>query len=524
MKPAIVVASLMAWAISSPGSLIAQNPTSKSLAEQIWTQQVPRPDSSSIQFIESELIRLSALGEAVDCGRMQDELSALAAIIRGGAASKLYPDIFITTYNPCLEKEPFSCILTGDAFYVNEDFEDALNFYRLAAKGLTPDAEAHLTATLNAGACLISLGRYAEAIPAFQQVIDHPFERADAFKALASINLSAAQLNAGLFSDAEATIRDVPVEGLSDYWRGVHYSNGLIVCQKLGEYEKSDSIWQQHLRAIPFTSLPDEVHPYVLSELLSHGDYLGFTQFRSQVQASRQSPLLDPEHSHHLLFDLGEHDEDVHLIWGLYRDFETTQRRAHLAANSAAQLNVQSELQILQSELKQERQLTRNWKLGATVVVLALMGSVLVIQFIRSRRLQRNLKEMRELEQASLPQQQRVNEEDWVALVQALTYGKGLKKALLIALRMRAEFAGQTGTDLNLEAIACYDELNEREKEVVAHIASGMTSSEIAELLRVSTKYTYNIRSRIRFKLGVPDDEDLLDWLRDASLERPAGS
>jgi DNA-binding CsgD family transcriptional regulator len=131
---------------------------------------------------------------------------------------------------------------------------------------------------------------------------------------------------------------------------------------------------------------------------------------------------------------------------------------------------------------------------------------------------------MRELERANLPQLQRVNEEDWVALVQALTYGKGLKKALLIALRMRAEFAGQTGTDLNLEAIACYDELNEREKEVVAHIASGMTSSEIAELLRVSTKYTYNIRSRIRFKLGVPDDEDLLVWLRDASLERPAGN
>jgi DNA-binding CsgD family transcriptional regulator len=49
-----------------------------------------------------------------------------------------------------------------------------------------------------------------------------------------------------------------------------------------------------------------------------------------------------------------------------------------------------------------------------------------------------------------------------------------------------------------------------------------MTSSEIADLLHVSTKCTYNIRSRIRFKLGVPDEEDLLEWLREASLQRQA--
>ena len=522
MKPAIVVASLMAWAFFSPSSLLAQKPTSKSLAELIWTQAIPRPDSSSIEVIEAELIRLSALGTAVNCRLMQDELSSLAAILRGGAASKLYPDIFITTETPCPQQEPFGCILIGDAFYVNEDFEYALTYYRLAAEGLAPDEEAHLTATLNAGACLISLGKYREAIPAFQQVIDHPFERADAFQSLASINLSAAQLNAGLLKDAESTIRGVPVGGLSDYWKGVHYSNGLIVYQKLGEYEKSDSVWQHHLRAIPFPSLPDEVHPYVLSELLSRGDYLGFAQFRNQILASRQSPLLDPDHSHHLLFDLGEHVEDLYQIWSLYRDFETTQRRANVNANSAAQLNVQSELQLLQSELQEERQLTRNWKMGATAGALGLMAVVLVLQFMRSRQLQRNLKEMRAMEEVNLPQQQRVDEEDWVALVQALTYGKGLKKALLIALRMRAEFAGQTGSDLNLEAISGYDELNEREKEVAAHIASGMTSSEIADLLHVSTKYTYNIRSRIRFKLGVPDEEDLLEWLREASLQRQA--
>jgi DNA-binding CsgD family transcriptional regulator len=109
-----------------------------------------------------------------------------------------------------------------------------------------------------------------------------------------------------------------------------------------------------------------------------------------------------------------------------------------------------------------------------------------------------------------------VDEDDLVVLAQALTYGKGLQKALLIIRRLRAEFAENTHSRLNLQGIELYNELNEREKEVVGYIAAGFNSKEIAQLVNVSTQYIYNVRCRIREKFGVPDDRELLQWLREA--------
>ena len=116
-----------------------------------------------------------------------------------------------------------------------------------------------------------------------------------------------------------------------------------------------------------------------------------------------------------------------------------------------------------------------------------------------------------------------VDEDDLVVLAQALTYGKGLQKALLIVRRLRAEFASQNESRLNLETIELYDELNEREKEVAGYIASGFNSKEIAQMLNVTTQYIYNVRSRIREKIGVPDQQDLLNYLR-ASTHAPVAA
>jgi DNA-binding CsgD family transcriptional regulator len=73
-----------------------------------------------------------------------------------------------------------------------------------------------------------------------------------------------------------------------------------------------------------------------------------------------------------------------------------------------------------------------------------------------------------------------------------------------------------------LENIEFYDELNEREKTVAEYISSGFSSKEIAQMLHVTPKYTYNIRSRIRAKLCVLDKEELMEWFRNAGFsEKP---
>lgn len=58
------------------------------------------------------------------------------------------------------------------------------------------------------------------------------------------------------------------------------------------------------------------------------------------------------------------------------------------------------------------------------------------------------------------------------------------------------------------------------ERELVELTLQGMTPKEIAQYKGVSGFHIYNIRSRVRKKLGVPDDQDLGDFLRRTPEQR----
>lgn len=402
----------------------------------------------------------------------------------------------------------------GNVFFSNQDFEKAVTLYRQASEMLKPDQEEHLNAALNIGACLVSLGNYTEAISTFQSVIDHAYERADVYQPMATINLSAAQLNAGFDRDAAETLRQLPTENLSEYWRSLLFSNALIAHQNLADYTGSDSVWKNHLSLVPFKSLPPDIHPHILSELLHQGDFIEFTKFKNAIIASQQSPLLDPNHSYFLLFKQEESDEQSNVVWDLYRDFEERQRKANQTLQEK-QPTLQSQFQLIEQELSQERQATRNWKLTTAFIVLAILTAITVILFLRTRRLRNHLSSISHLKKTAHYKKPQVDEEDLVVLAQALTFGKGLQKALLIVRRLQADFADQSQSRLNLETIEFYQELNEREKEVAGFIASGFNSKEIAQMLNVTTQYIYNVRSRIREKFAIPEEQDLLQWFRE---------
>lgn len=55
--------------------------------------------------------------------------------------------------------------------------------------------------------------------------------------------------------------------------------------------------------------------------------------------------------------------------------------------------------------------------------------------------------------------------------------------------------------------------LNAREREVLKLIVSGKNPHDVSLVLNVSTKYIYNIRSEIKRKFGVPQNESLENWL-----------
>lgn len=497
--------------------VFAQHEVTVDLARAIWSKEAPIPEPARLGEIEAELIRMSA-EETLECAAFQDQLTLFAAILKQKASSKLYPSIFLNAGVPCAEWKPHVNLLIADAFYVHGDLDEATQFYRKAASGLEPDGEAYLMACLNSGACLIRLERFSEAIETYKGIINHPCEKAPSYRQFAQINLTAAQLNAGFLNDAIETVRQIPTDGLSAYWQGIHFSNALILFQKLGDYHGSDSIWHQQLNQMPFETIPRSIHPRAIRELLQEGDYLEFIRFRTKVMQSDQSPLLDSSGVYYPLFEAETDESSLMNIWDLYRDVEERQRRDHLEFIHETQPQLQSELQLIQDELGKARVSSRSWKLTSAIIVLSLLSIMMSILLVRSHRLRRHFQHLSDLSEVPFSLDTRVDEDDLVILAQALTYGKGLQKALLIVRRLREGLSHAPESRLNLENIEFYDQLNEREKVVANYIAAGFNSKEIAQMLHVTPKYTYNIRSRIRAKLGVPETDDLLKWLRNESM------
>lgn len=409
-------------------------------------------------------------------------------------------------------------LLIADACYVQGDLDEATQFYRKAISKLEPDSEAYLMACLNSGACLIHLEKFGEAIDTYKSIINHPFEKAPSYRHFAQINLSAAQLNAGFMNDALQTIRQIPTDDLSAYWKGIHYSNALTLYQKMGDYRGSDSIWKHHLSQIPFESIPYAIHKGALRELLQEGDYLDFIRFRERAMQAPQSPLLDSTDAFYPLFAAKNSDSILMNVWDLYRDVQERQRDDHLVFNNEIQPQLQSELYLIQDELGKARLSSQTWKLTSSLIVLTIFSIMLTILLVRSYRLRRHFQKLPDLGKGSSPLDAHVDEDDLVILAQALTYGKGLQKALLILRRLREGLSNKTESRLNLDNIEFYDQLNEREKLVAGYIAAGFNSKEIAQMLNLTPKYTYNIRSRIRAKLCVPDADDLLEWFRSTSV------
>lgn len=495
----------------------AQPEVTVDLAHAIWSKQVPVPDPATLGEVETELIRLCTEKD-LECSDFQEQLTLFAALLKQKSLSKLYPSIFLNPGVPCPEWPPFVNLLIADACYVQGDLDEATQFYRKAISKLEPDGEAYLMACLNSGACLIHLEKFSEAIDTYKGIINHPFEKAASYRQFAQINLSAAQLNAGYLNDALQTIRQIPPDDLTAYWKGIHYSNALTLYQKLGDYRGSDSIWQHHLSQIPFESIPGAIHKGALRELLQAGDYLDFIRFRKQVLQATQSPLLDSNGAYYPLFAADSSESNLLIIWDLYRDVQERQRDDHLVFINEIQPQLQSELLLIQDELGKAQQSSQNWKLTSALIVLTIFSILLIILLVRSHRLRRHFEELPVLSEDSSPLDAHVDEDDLVILAQALTYGKGLQKALLIIRRLREGLSSAPESRLNLENIEFYDQLNEREKVVAGYIASGFNSKEIAQMLHVTPKYTYNIRSRIRAKLCVPDAEDLLEWFRRVSV------
>ena len=136
--------------VCTGGLAHAQNEPQMSRFQGIWNRKTSLPDAKDLASIEAYLLHTSTENRGIDCQAFQDSLVSFAFILGNGTASNLYPGIFNFGLEQCPDWDPYGYLLVAGAFFRNQDFEKAAALYGRASKGLKPDQEAHLNATLNA--------------------------------------------------------------------------------------------------------------------------------------------------------------------------------------------------------------------------------------------------------------------------------------------------------------------------------------------------------------------------------------
>ncbi len=104
--------------------------------------------------------------------------------------------------------------------------------------------------------------------------------------------------------------------------------------------------------------------------------------------------------------------------------------------------------------------------------------------------------------------------EDLVQAIQKVRQGKNYVSPLLtdeIIDLLRGN--GLTASLQNMK------ELSPREKDVLKLVTEGKSSREIADILSVSTATVYNYRFKIRMKMGIGKDTDLINTAIEAGLK-----
>lgn len=76
------------------------------------------------------------------------------------------------------------------------------------------------------------------------------------------------------------------------------------------------------------------------------------------------------------------------------------------------------------------------------------------------------------------------------------------------------DFGALTDVVKIVDRIEAWHKLNESEKAITLLLLHGATNDEILMHLRISDSYFYNLRSKVRQKLSIPADYEIVEWLR----------
>lgn len=483
----------------------------------------------SIQVCDSILFSLisSDRDDSFACERFLKAQAVVAFGVQFGLESSLFPDVLTVVKSGCISSSPHYHYIIGNGFFAAENFEKAMQSY-LQVDSSRVEPTMYTLTRMNLSATYAQLGEVEIAIAVLERLIAAKLRNASElpwrqdFTNRIKINLGALYSMKMNYAKADEILWTVDTTNLGEYWSEILEINRFLVKQAMFDFSSSGEIWRRSFYSRPLNSLPSDLHEPSVREAVMAGDFAYFIGARASLLNSRKdSPLLNPESAYFNLFSEETGNEELTGLWNQFVRWEADHQK-YLSSLKEERSAEHQRLHELESELGNQIDLNRRYYARRTVAwtaVALIVAAILAGRLVKRRRNARQLNvALSQPEKNSIPTKSlalQLNFDDVRLLGEAIAYGRRTNDAMLIVKKLNQVLQQESNEPLaiDMSQIELFEELNETEKLVVNYILSGFDAKEIARLLKFSISHIYNTRSKIRLKLGIPENDSIEDWL-----------
>ena len=482
------------------------------------------PDSSEIKAAEDRIIDDLSKEQFEETASRRSQLIVIDALIKG-YDSWVYPELISESMGKHPDPTGINHYFFGSLHFKRGSYEEAASSFQEAIKRLRFESEFYLHAYFNLAAAHSENGRNAEAIGIFDsicspgtQLNNHPELFPETIECV-RINLAAMHIDEINLDAAHRELARVDTSLLTDYWKMVLRMNEMILSDGKLNFHRRDSILDHQIAKWPFAELPVNAHKYVLKAILERQDLPYFLTFRSDLLSLGKSPLLENESGFKTLLVTPPNATEFQDIWNTYCSTSKELRNQRVLAEKDIKSRNAIALQRINDALNTSQIQQDNYQRLLRILLIAIPLFILLLFAYKKYKAFENNKVL----EASLrppthpsPDAFELTREDLRIIGDAITVGKRISDAMLILKKLSASVANKEEklVKRDLSVVPEFNQLNAREQKIAQMIDAGFESKEIARIQNVTPEYVYNVRSRLRKKLQIPNDVELVDWFR----------
>lgn len=482
------------------------------------------PDSLEISVAESNIIRSLNEEQYAESEVRRSQLIVLHALVEG-YDTWIYPELIRESMAKYPDPTGVNHYYFGSAHFKRGSYEEAAFSFQEAIGRLRFESEFYLHAHFNLAAALSENGRNSDAIGIFDsicspatQLNNHPELFPETIECI-RINLAAMHIDEKNFDAANRELATVDTVLLNDYWKRLLRMNEFILSHEELNFHRRDSILYNQIASWAIVELPINAQEYVLKAILERQDLPYFLKFQADILSQGTSPLLQNGSGFKTLLLTLPSAKEFEDIWNNYCTISEELRNQRERAERDIKGRNAIALQRINKALNESQIQQDDYKRILRIVLIIIPLFIFLLIANKKYKAVQNSKVL----EASLrppnnpaPDAFELTREDLRIVGDAITVGKRISDAMLILKKLSASLAHkeQNLEKRDLTSVPEFNQLNAREQNIAQLIDAGFESKEIARIQNVTSEYVYNVRSRLRKKLNIPNDVEISDWFR----------